>query len=274
MNKILAVSGGIDSMVLMHIYRNDPNAIIAHFDHGIRECSNLDAEFVCRMARAYGRPFFAERANLGPNASEELARNERYKFLKRLCAEHDAKLYTAHHADDLAESVIINLYRGTGWRGLTPLNNPAICRPLLSWDKKKIYRYASKNSIVFRADSTNTENKYLRNRIRTMLAEHPELSKTLKGQFANNYQIRAEIEQLESELIQDSPRAKRSIYQNLDDACASELLYYQLKLWHISITRPQLLRALDAVRHYQPGKKLSLNRSQFLAVSKHTFYLS
>ncbi len=274
MNKVLAVSGGIDSMVLLHIYRNDPSAVIAHFDHGVRTCSGDDLLFVRRVATEYGRPFYSHRAQLGPNASEELARVERYKFLKQLCAERHAKLFTAHHSNDLAESIVINLLRGTGWRGLTPFSDSDICRPLLSWDKSQIYRYATKNNIRFRADSTNTEDKYLRNRVRAMLLEHPEAAAKLKAQFARNSEIRSEIEQLDSELISEAPKAKRELYRELPQDCALELLRYQLKLWQISLTRPQLTNALNAIRDYQPGKKLSLDRERFLVFTKYHFYAS
>ncbi|MBR1939213.1 tRNA lysidine(34) synthetase TilS [Candidatus Saccharibacteria bacterium] len=273
MKKILAVSGGIDSMVLMHIYRNDPGAVVAHFDHGIRPCSNLDLEFVQRVAKSYGRPFFAMRAELGENSSEEKARNARYAFLRQLSREQKAKIFVAHHADDVAETMAINILRGTGWRGIAPFGNDEIVRPLLKWNKAQIYKYASRFQIRFRADSTNTEDKYLRNRIRRQFLEYPEISARLKNEFLENYQLRAQIEQLDSELVNDSASAPRDFYRQLDDACALELLRYRFQLWQVSLTRPQLARALFAIRTYQPNKSFSLNRRYLLRLGRHNFSL-
>lgn len=127
--KILAVSGGVDSMVMLNIIYNSTvkkygydfakeNIIIAHFEHGIRgEESKLDLEFVKETANKLGLRFEFSYGNLGKNTSEAKAREVRYNFLRGTAAKHQGIIYTAHHLDDLVETVIINLKRGTGWRG-------------------------------------------------------------------------------------------------------------------------------------------------------------
>ena len=169
MKKILAVSGGIDSVVMLHIFRDDPDVIVAHFDHGIRPNSSDDCVFAEKLAYSYGRPFFTKHAKLGADCSEETARKARYDFLKQLAVEQNGQIYTAHHRDDLVESVAINILRGTGWRGLAPLNNPEVVRPLLEMTKKDIYEYAAEHKLSFRQDQTNSDESYLRNRIRFSL---------------------------------------------------------------------------------------------------------
>ena len=71
-------------MVMLHLFRDDPDVIVAHFDHGIRAESSQDCDFVKRMAESYGLPFFAAHANLGIDCSEERARKERYVFCVKL----------------------------------------------------------------------------------------------------------------------------------------------------------------------------------------------
>src|SRR5690554_6827257 len=103
MKYIVAVSGGVDSMVLLDMMhsRGDAEIIVAHFDHGIREDSAEDAEFVAKAAEGYGYLFESTREELGKNASEALAREKRYAFLRDLAKKYDAQIVTAHHLDDL-----------------------------------------------------------------------------------------------------------------------------------------------------------------------------
>ena len=99
---VVAVSGGVDSVVLLHMlaHRPDIELVVAHFDHGIRDYSVADAQFVKELADSYGLPFESRREKLGKQASEDLARSRRYAFLRSVADKHQAKIMTAHHADD------------------------------------------------------------------------------------------------------------------------------------------------------------------------------
>ena len=88
LKKFLAVSGGIDSVVMLYLMRNDESVVVLHFDHGIRPSSAEDCEFVKRLAKQYGLPFISEQAKLGEDCSEERARKERYAFFKAQLKEH------------------------------------------------------------------------------------------------------------------------------------------------------------------------------------------
>ena len=150
--KILAVSGGIDSVVMLHFLRagdEDGKPIVAHFDHGIRGNSLDDAKFVERLAHRYGLKFECRHAKLGQDCSEATARQERYDFLFELADKYHGEICVAHHREDILESIAINVLRGTGWRGLTPMNAPQIQRPLKTWTKSDIYRYATENNLSF-----------------------------------------------------------------------------------------------------------------------------
>jgi len=288
MKIVLAVSGGIDSMVMLDmIYRADnyssDDIIVAHFDHGIRENSATDAEFVKRVTARYGLEFALGTAKLGSNASEADARTARYDFLVGLARQHAATIYTAHHLDDLVESITINFLRGTGWRGLAVLDTPGVVRPFLMseainasepWDKKAILKYAAKHHITFRQDPTNQEDKYLRNRIRQSLVDFPGSKKhQLYELWRGQKTLKHEIDGLISELLpmQGSPW-QRSWFDNLDDKVALELLRAGTIAAGISAIRPQLIDFLNAIRTYASGKYFNLP-NRLIRLEKDFFVL-
>src|SRR5688572_27728765 len=121
---IVAVSGGVDSMVLLHLLsqHSQSELIVAHFDHGIRPDSAEDRKLVEKTAKKYGLEFVYREGELGPGASEAEAREARYGFLQIIKVKHNAKaIVTAHHQDDMLETAIINMLRGTGRKGLSSL---------------------------------------------------------------------------------------------------------------------------------------------------------
>lgn len=167
---VLAVSGGVDSIALLHYLHQQKSIelVVAHYDHGIRADSHKDRELVAEYAKSYNLLFVSEAGELGSSASEATARAARYKFLKKVAKKVDAKaIITAHHQDDMLETAIINIMRGTGRRGLTSLaSSDDIVRPLLDTTKPEIIEYAEKHSLRWREDSTNQDERYLRNYIR------------------------------------------------------------------------------------------------------------
>ncbi|HSX29754.1 MAG TPA: tRNA lysidine(34) synthetase TilS [Candidatus Saccharimonadales bacterium] len=168
---IVAVSGGVDSMVLLDLLarqKEDLRLIVAHFEHGIRPDSEADFKLVQAAAKKYGLPFAAAHGKLGPDASEAAARTARYAFLEQLLAEEKADaIITAHHQDDVLETAILNMLRGTGRLGLSSLRSrDHLLRPLLGYSKQGILDYAAQHDIVWHEDSTNADERYLRNYIR------------------------------------------------------------------------------------------------------------
>jgi tRNA(Ile)-lysidine synthetase-like protein len=173
---VVAVSGGVDSRVLLELlYQKKKEKadkswhfVIAHFDHGIREDSSEDRKLVQRTARNMGVPFVYNEASLGLAASEAIARTRRYEFLRKVKSSSGARaIITAHHQDDLLETAIINMIRGTGRKGLTALSSGSeIVRPLLNVPKSELIAYAKEKNLSWREDSTNQNQAYVRNYIR------------------------------------------------------------------------------------------------------------
>lgn len=170
---VVAVSGGVDSVALLDMLTNQPGVqlTVAHFDHGIREDSAEDRKLVQALAKKYNLPFVYHAGKLGPKASEAVAREARYEFLHTVRRASKAQaIITAHHQDDVLETAVLNLVRGTGRRGLSSLKSMDIVkRPLLRVPKKELLRYAKREGLRWREDSTNIDERYLRNYIRHRL---------------------------------------------------------------------------------------------------------
>ena len=260
---IIAVSGGVDSVVLLdmlvtkklpttyHLLPTNYQLIVAHFDHGIRQDSAGDAIFVAELAKKYGLQYITKREELGPNASEEKARDERYAFLRSVAEKHGAKLVTAHHADDVIESIAINLSRGTGWRGLAVIDSDVV-RPLTDMNKSEILNYAKKHNLKWREDSTNSTNAYLRNRIRTRIADlDSDTKRQLLGLWATQKSTKALIDLECARLIGEGPTYSRYFFSDQNDRIGSELIRYIVK-WRL--TRPQRIKALHAIKTFHPNK--------------------
>jgi tRNA(Ile)-lysidine synthetase-like protein len=169
-NYVLAVSGGVDSIVLLHIMQQLPELqlTVAHYDHGIRDDSMKDRRFVQELTSAYKLPFVYQEGRLGASASEARARKARYEFLQDVRRASNAKaIITAHHQDDVLETIILNLLRGTGSRGLNSLKSTeTVMRPLIDISKDTLIGYAQAHNLRWNEDSTNADEIYLRNYIR------------------------------------------------------------------------------------------------------------
>jgi tRNA(Ile)-lysidine synthase len=252
MKYIVAVSGGVDSVVLLHMMTKLPDheLIVAHFDHGIRDDSAEDARFVASLAQEYGLIYAGKREELGGHASEALARDRRYAFLRELADQHEARIVTAHHIDDFVETVAINLHRGTGWRGLAVLDSD-ISRPLIDMPKQQLIRYAQANGLQWREDSTNASDAYLRNRMRRKTAEIPhDTKRQLRALHSHQKQLKIEIEKEINQLIGHGPEYSRYALTHMPQKAAVECLRVITKGL---LTRPQLERCLLAVKTAATG---------------------
>lgn len=173
---VVAVSGGVDSVSLLRLLYDlrqsiGPNRldfVVAHYEHGIRSDSYLDTIFVEGLAKQYNFAFVSAAGNLGKSTSEAKAREYRYAFLREVNTSSRAQaIITAHHQDDVIETAIVNILRGTARKGVTALQNHAdIYRPLLAYSKDEVKAYAQLHHLTWREDSTNADDKYLRNYIR------------------------------------------------------------------------------------------------------------
>lgn len=256
--------------------------IVAHFDHGTRPSSRIDAEFVERKAKEYGVEFRLGRGELGEGIDEATARAARYDFLHSI--DPLATVFTAHHLDDLVETVTINLLRGTGWRGLAALDSPCVRRPFLEterfyepMDKAAIMEYAAKRRLEFREDPTNSSDEYLRNRIRHQMNNFSlnfEQKLEIYRLWQRQKRLRSEMDQLVVSLLpeKDIPW-QRAWFKDLEANVALELLRAGTLRAGISATRPQLEDFRQAIINYTPGKYFNLPGDRLIRLNKLDFEL-
>lgn len=173
---IVAVSGGPDSMALLTLLerlraKHDFTLHVAHVNYGLRgKDSDRDEQLVKRTCEKYDLPLSVLRSKQRPNKNiEATLRDVRYRFFERL----RKKLYfdsiaTAHTMNDVAETVLLNLLRGSGVDGLSPFQRtrPYIVRPLLSFSRFEIEAFLQKEKVPSREDRSNQSKRFTRNRIR------------------------------------------------------------------------------------------------------------
>ena len=211
---LLAVSGGIDSMVLVHLFQQlDYDFAIAHCNFQLRgEESDGDETFVKTVCEQLKIPFHTIKFDTKQLAEEQktsiqvTARNLRYEWFSKLLEENGIDfLLTAHQLDDSLETFIINLSRGTGLDGLIgiPMQNEHIIRPLLPFSREDIVAYGKENKIQWREDSSNASDKYLRNKIRHDIVP---ILKELNPSFLNSFQNTLDNLQQAQSLVDDASR--------------------------------------------------------------------
>ncbi len=189
---VLAVSGGPDSLCLLHLFNRLASAyslklVVAHLNHGLRREAALEEAGVAALADRMNLPFMAKRINISSykkkfGLSEEAAgRRARYRFLLQVARNFQAEaIALGHHRDDQAETVLLNLLRGSGIDGLAgmfPLrciNGVKLIRPLLDFKRAEIEAYCLEHGLEPYTDSSNLETDYTRNKIRLELIPHLE----------------------------------------------------------------------------------------------------
>ena len=232
---VLALSGGIDSMVLADLLlKAKVDFVAAHCNFHLRgEESDGDEKFVREFAEQNGVQCFVEHFDTEKCASENgisiemAARDLRYAWFEELRQQLDYdKIAVAHHADDQAETFFINLLRGAGLRGLKGMQpqNGVIIRPLLWASREQIHRYAIENQIVWREDHTNAESVYLRNKIRNRLLPafdelQPEarqgLYKSLEHLASENELYRALLKEKLEQIVEQNGDVQRLPYSTI-----------------------------------------------------------
>jgi len=280
---IVAVSGGVDSMVLLDVLAKQPELelVVAHFDHGIRTDSHLDRPVVAAAAKRYGLPFESQRAELGPGASEARAREIRYAFLRDIKERHEAKaIITAHHQDDLLETAVLNLLRGTGRKGLSSLRSTKeLRRPLLDTPKAAIREYARAHHIQWREDATNSDERYLRNYIRRRIlrrlssADRQMLWWAIKKTAAANKQIDALLHSLLS--VQTAAKMlPRRWFTLLPHRIATEVMAQWLRQNGVREFDHALIeRLVVSAKVLAPGKVKDVNAGVLLKVTESKLQL-
>lgn len=202
---LCAVSGGPDSIALLHILCTLSSKLgfkvsAAHFNHGIRAAAALDEAFVAHQCQQWEVELFTGRADVPAIAAfegktiEQAARDARYSFLRQTAAQTGAdKIALGHHMDDQAETLLLNLIRGTGLSGLRGMQSErqGLIRPLLFMRKADILNYLDEYALLYRMDETNDSDDYTRNKVRKLVVEFERLNPTFVTGAARTSQLLA-----------------------------------------------------------------------------------
>jgi tRNA(Ile)-lysidine synthase len=218
---LLAVSGGVDSMVMATLFWAEKIPIhIAHMNFQLRgEESAEDEAFIRNWCTDHEVPFHTESVNTEQIASEtgnsiqETARNLRYAFFYRLLETHQLDyIATAHHADDTLETVVFHFLRGTGLKGMTgiPYRNDRVVRPLLEVQREAIQHYALEYQVVHREDSSNQSTKYSRNKIRLQIL--PKIEEVFPGSDQRMLQSIAHLQGARYYFEQEVNRIRKKLF--------------------------------------------------------------
>lgn len=270
---IIAVSGGVDSVSLLHMLALQKKPmIVAHVNHGIRDDSDRDQELVRELAAKYDLPFVTTKLELASSTSEEKARTKRYQWLEKLAKQEDAaSIVTAHHQDDVLETIVINLLRGTGWRGLASLRETSRrIRPLLGMSKAEVVAYAIDHELTWNEDSTNESFRYLRNRVRNRII--PRLTVVQRRDCLSLYtgqcRLRREIDTEGRQVVEKYSKSKaidRHLLTMVDGNVAIELL----KIWlgeTLEASRMSDLLLFSKVA--KSGDKWSIDANRYVRADK------
>ena len=282
-NFILAVSGGVDSMVLLDGFNKlNLNIEVAHFNFQLRgKESDVDEKLVKEICSKNNIPFNKNSANTTAYATEkglsiqEAARELRYNWFFDLLKEKNAHyIVTGHHADDSIETFFINLLRGSGIKGLCGIKNTQqIIRPLLPVSRLDIEHYAKNNNVSFRNDSSNESLKYKRNFIRKKII--PEFNKELEASSSSILKSIAYLAQaneyLEKKLLEDAEKITSTIgnttFIATKQLIENIVLYSALSKYGFNKSQVKSIQAdtlATGKKHYSSTHELLVDRDQLV----------
>lgn len=283
---VVAVSGGIDSVVLLDMLRQDHalDLVVAHYDHGIRDDSADDAAFVTGLVAAYGLELEMAAGKLGEGASEDTARRHRYAFLREACARRGAQaVVTAHHQDDVIETALLNIQRGTKRRGLISLRSTAaLKRPMLKFTKKQIRDYAINHQSEWVEDSTNSQMKYARNRVRARLYKHltakkrQEIMQLLEAIEGYDSQINSLVNEilLSSRAGNNKGGGLDKTIIRADEMAAAEIIAAWLRKSNAAFDKLTISRIIKGTKKLRNGSKIDIDKNYYCLLTKDEIVLT
>lgn len=251
--------------------------VVAHFNHGIRREAGSDEDFVRDKAARYNMTFESAQGGLGVKASEEKARDVRYQFLREMKQKHEAEaIITAHHQDDLIETALINVLRGTGPKGLIAISvNKEIIRPLLKYTKNDILAYAKAHELKWVEDATNQDNDILRNYIRNEVLKQLRETDRQKiiEQIRNIELVNSETEDiianLSHKILINGTTLNRAAFISLPTEVSSRFLMYWLRKLEVdNLDRVTVLRLVNALKTAPAGSLHEVKKGTRIRISK------
>lgn len=273
---IVAVSGGVDSITLLHLLKDIPDIklLVVHINHGIRPAdqSKLDEDLIISLCQEWNIELDLAKLELGADASEDLARNKRHEYLQQaLKGRHYNKIITAHHKDDVIETMIINLLRGTGRKGLSSLKDDEIYkRPLINFSKEEIKKYAKTQKFKWNEDLTNKDQTILRNYIRLTLLPQAcaknqsfpdDFFKTYKEMLKINQAIDSELHKLEATLHLNDGYDKTQLIMLPIEVSYSLIHHILTQIYNVEVDSKMLKQVRNFIHTAKNSKVFNVNKN-------------
>ena len=223
---VIGVSGGPDSITLLNVLLEiqkekiyNFNMVVCHVNHMIREEAADDEEYVLKFCKKYNIEFYSKRIGIEKIAkeskigTEEAGRIERYKFFNEILRKTSSnKIATAHTANDNAETVLMNIIRGSGTAGLKGIEakRDNLIRPLIECSRDQIEEYCRENNLEPRIDKTNYENVYTRNKVRNLLI--PYIKENFNPNIIEGINRLSDLSKQENEYLE---KQTEKVYENI-----------------------------------------------------------
>ena len=224
-NIVVGVSGGPDSMALLNVLLNIKesgklsfNIFVAHVNHGLRKEADEETQYVKDFCKKKNIECFVKKENVSNLAkenkvgTEEAGRNLRYSFFSEVSKKVNAnKIATAHNCNDNAETVLMNIIRGTstsGLKGIEPIRDEKFIRPLIECDRLEVEKYCNELALEPRIDKSNLENEYTRNKIRNLLI--PYLKENYNPNIISSINRLSDLASMENDFIDNIVRQNYS----------------------------------------------------------------
>lgn len=290
-----AVSGGADSVALLHFLHSHSeqlgiSLVACHVNHNLRgKESDGDEQFTKDFCRRLGVKLYVKSVDVNTHAAthkqttEEAARNLRYMFFDELTQKLGCKIATAHTLTDKTETLLLNITRGTGIRGIAsiPAVRGSIYRPLLSCTRVQIEDYCERHSLNFVTDSTNFEEQYSRNKIRLAVLPklwevNPEFEQAVQRLTAQAEQLNSYLDTVAKNIIASMAKGENTydkrLYFSQDDALRPRIVELILKK-HNTNLNSRLFEQMER-EMCKPHAKLQIGEGLFLTVEKESFSLN
>ena len=279
----VACSGGVDSMVLLHVLHKNGYVVSAlHVNYQLRGLdSENDQKLIETTCKKYGIPFHIKRTDLhkqleekGGNLQEE-ARKERYAFFENFTKTADSKIVFGHHADDQVETFFLNLARGAGIMGLAGMLevNQSNLRPLLPFFKAEIHAYAKENGVVWREDVSNESNKYQRNKLRNVFLPAvkeviPDVSESVLLLVRVFQESQLELERIVKPIYHEIERNSTLSLKDFNLLSKEEILEL---LRQLGIPLRMFSEVLK-IQHSEKGHRLNLSNNLYTCIIREADY--
>lgn len=280
---VVGVSAGPDSMCLLNLLQKKTDKIIVcHINHNIRKESQEEEEYLTNYCQKNN--LILEKMTIKEykeNNFENEARKKRYAFYEEILKKYNTNiLFLAHHGDDLIETVLMKIVRGSNLEGyagikeITHIKNYQIIRPLLRYTKEDIIKYNKENKIKYYIDSSNTNLKYTRNRYRLKIL--PLLKEEDKKVHLKFLKYSKVLEEYDNYVKREIQRNIKDIYQNdeinidklneLDDFLVKNILYYIINQKYNNeaniITEKHIKNIQNIIKNKKPNLKLDLPQNK------------